>query len=399
MRLPLHARSPNSAAPLLIAAISGRALAAAARRAGYRPLVADFFEDADTRRLAARTAVLPGNLRDGIDGALAIETLGTLAEGEQPAALVLGSGFERKPDLVDEIARHFPLVGNAGATIRRIKDPAMLAADCAELNIPHPEIHFDRPADPENWLVKTAGAAGGAHIRQANRTDPEPAGQTEIASAPADGGKTDGSHYYQRLLHGESISALFVADGRGARVVGYSRQWTSPTPSQPYRYGGAARLRRFGRRDAASIGAWLSGLTGRTGLRGLCSADLIKAGGSYHLIEINPRPGATLDIFDGFDAPLMEAHLRASRGEHFRLPVFADSMAQLIAYAEAPVAKFPAIDWPDGTADHQSEGTGLSRGDPVCTLFANGSTVAAARKAVRQKLRALRPAWQGGDRE
>ena len=33
---------------VLIAAISGRALAASARRGGYVPLVADFFGDADT---------------------------------------------------------------------------------------------------------------------------------------------------------------------------------------------------------------------------------------------------------------------------------------------------------------------------------------------------------------
>ena len=37
---------------MLIAAVSGRALAAAARRAGYVPLVADFFADDDTRHIA-----------------------------------------------------------------------------------------------------------------------------------------------------------------------------------------------------------------------------------------------------------------------------------------------------------------------------------------------------------
>jgi uncharacterized protein len=38
---------PNNPA-ILIAAITGRSLAAAARRAGFRPLVADLFNDADT---------------------------------------------------------------------------------------------------------------------------------------------------------------------------------------------------------------------------------------------------------------------------------------------------------------------------------------------------------------
>ena len=107
------ARSPNNNAGfLLIAAISGRALAAAARRAGYRPLVADFFCDTDTVALAERTRKLPGDLQNGVDTARLVETLRQLAGNDRPVALVLGSGFERTPEIVDEVARHFPLAGN-----------------------------------------------------------------------------------------------------------------------------------------------------------------------------------------------------------------------------------------------------------------------------------------------
>jgi predicted ATP-grasp superfamily ATP-dependent carboligase len=226
MRFLLHAKSPNSGA-LLIAAISGRALAAAARRAGYRPLVADFFCDIDTVALAERTAKLPGDLQSGIDDGRMVETLRQLVGDDPPLAIVLGSGFERKPDLVDEIARRFPLAGNDGAAIRRIKDPATLAADCAELGIPHPAICRETPPDPENWVVKTAGAAGGTHIARANGA----------AIAPG--------RYFQRFVKGYPVSALFIGDGQGARVVGFSRQWASPAPAAPYRYGGAVRLRRF----------------------------------------------------------------------------------------------------------------------------------------------------------
>jgi predicted ATP-grasp superfamily ATP-dependent carboligase len=363
---------------LLIAAISGRALASAARRAGYGPLIADFFCDTDTVALAERTVTLPGDLKDGIDSARVIETLRTLAGDESPAAVVLGSGFERKPDLVDAVARHFPLAGNSGGAIRRVKDPQTLAADCAELCIPHPEFRRDRPPDPQNWIVKTAGAAGGTHVRRANGEN------------PAEG------RYFQRFLRGQSVSALFVGDGRKARIAGFSRQWTSPVPSAPYRYGGAVRLRRFDRQDAARIGGWLSALTQRAGLIGLCSADFIRNADGYHLIEINPRPGATLDIFDSPEAPLMEAHLRASRGEDYHLPNFTDSMAQMVAYTASSVKRFPAIDWPDWTADRQLEGTQLLPGDPVCTVLAHGPSALATRKAVKAQARALRTAWEGG---
>ncbi|MGN6767348.1 MAG: ATP-grasp domain-containing protein [Rhizobiaceae bacterium] len=376
MRSLLHAKSPNSGA-LLIAAISGRALAAAARRAGYRPLVADFFCDIDTVALAERTAKLPGDLQNGIDDGRMVETLRQLAGDDRPLAIVLGSGFERKPDLVDEIARRFPLAGNDGATIRRIKDPATLAADCAELGIPHPAICRETPPDPENWVVKTAGGAGGAHIARANGA----------ASAPG--------RYFQRFVKGYPVSALFIGDGQGARVVGFSRQWTSPAPAAPYRYGGAVRLRRFDREQAAKISDWLSSLARRAGLVGLCSADFIRSPDGFQLMEINPRPGATLDIFDDMAAPLMKTHLDAASGRPYRLPRFVDSMASMIAYASAPIERFPAFAWPDWTADHQSPGTSLVAGDPVCTVFARGPSADATSRAVKARIAQLRPQWAG----
>lgn len=321
--------------------------------------------------------MLPGNLQEGIDPTKLIETLLQLAGNLRPVALVLGSGFEREPEFVDEAARRFPLAGNGGAAIRRIKNPQTLASDCAELGIPHPLFRWDAPPDPQNWVIKIVGGAGGTHIRRANRDEAEPGG------------------YYQRFVSGRSVSALFIGDGGVARIIGFSRQWTSPARDAPYRYGGAVRLRRIARQDEVIIGGWLSGLTRRAGLVGLCSADFIRNADGYHLLEINPRPGATLDIFDSTKTPLMEAHLRASRGEAYVVPQFDDSMASMIAYASTPVAYFPSINWPDWTADHQSPGTSLALGDPVCSVFARDRNAAAARRIVIAKARELQRCWEG----
>ena len=146
MRFHLHARSPNSAGFLLIAAISGRALAAAARRAGYRPLVADLFCDTDTVAIAERAMKLPGDLQSGIDPQRLIPTLRQLARDDRPVAVVLGSGFERKTEAVEAVASQFPLAGNRAAAIRRVKDPQSLAADCAALGIPHPAFRLGSAA-------------------------------------------------------------------------------------------------------------------------------------------------------------------------------------------------------------------------------------------------------------
>ncbi len=360
---------------MLIAAISGRALAAAARRAGYRPLVADLFCDTDTVALAEMAAKLPGDLRAGIDGERVIDTLRRLADGEVPVAVVLGSGFERKPELVDEIASQFPLAGCRGQAIRRVKDPRSLAADCAELGIPHPEFRWNTRPDPQGWVAKAVGGAGGAHVQS--------------GSSLTQNSSWREGRYFQRFVHGVSVSALFVGNGESARIVGFSRQWTSPAPTAPYRYGGAVRLRRFSRKDAARIQAWLSGLTRRAGLVGLCSADFIRNADGYWLVEINPRPGSTLDIFDSAEAPLMEAHLGAAPNTPYRLPRFAGSMASMITYATDPMTRFPALAWPDWTADRQSEGTPVGPGDPVCTVFARGPNAGTAESRAKAQARQL----------
>lgn len=375
MPLPLPAVSKNSPA-ILIVAVSGRSLAAAARRAGYRPLVADLFGDSDTIALADRTARLAGSLTDGIDSDKIIEILSDLTRGEEPATLVYGSGFERRPDIIATLAQRFPLAGNSEATVRVVKDPAGLSRLCRDLGISHPAVGLLPPEDCEGWLTKLVGGAGGSHVRP-------------VRGAPIEDGR-----YYQQFVAGRNVSALFLAQGARARIIGFSRQWSSPTPSSPFRYGGAVRLMRFDRTKKARIAAWLDGLTRATGLIGLCSADFIDGPAGLQLIEINPRPGATLDIFDSEEAPLLAEHLRAVRGQKTAIPSYRGAAASAIAYARHAISRFPHIDWPGMTADHQTPGSSLDADDPVCTVLARARSAATAERAVKRRVTEMAEHWK-----
>lgn len=359
----------------MIAAVSGRALAAAARRAGYRPFVADLFGDLDTIDMAEETARVPGALEGGLEAEGLIETLHKLAGEEPPEALICGSGFEEHPELLQALAQHFPLAGTNGYVVRRIKNPAILADECAGIGIPFPEIRSEKPPGTEGWLAKRIGGAGGLHIG--------PARQVEA----------DESIYFQRVINGTNISALFMAEGASARIVGFSHQWTSPIDGAPYRFSGAVRLESFPEQDAAMIDSWLSALSKRMGLVGLCSADFIKARDTYYLIEINPRPGATLDIFDSDQAPLIVAHLAASRGEEAPLPVHRDSMALMIVYASHDIEHFPPIEWPDWLADRQPPGTRIASGEPICTIFAHGKSAQDAKALLLRREAKIQEIW------
>src|SRR5258708_9422928 len=119
---------------ILIAALSGRALAAAARRASEDVIVADFFGDLDTRGVA-RWLRLPGDLEAGVDRGRLREALSVAGPLD---AIVYGAGFEHEPALLRDLAELAPLVGNTPSTVGKTKDPVGFAALLSQLGLPHP---------------------------------------------------------------------------------------------------------------------------------------------------------------------------------------------------------------------------------------------------------------------
>jgi len=353
----------------LIAASSGRALAGAARRAGFRPLVADFFDDLDTRGFCAANQPIEEGLARGFTGETLFPALDALANGEAPCGFVYGAGFEDRPELLELAARRFTLLGNTPDVVRRVKDPVRLAGLCGALNIPHPKISAKMPGDRQHWLAKTVGGAGGSHVVPA-----------------AFIGAADENIYFQRKAAGASVSILFVADGTKARIVGLSRQWAAPAATEPFRFGGSLRPAGLSRELDGCLRRVAKAITAACGLRGLNSIDFLVDGGDFTLIEINPRPGATLDIFDDRGGALFRAHIESCRG---RLPLLslasAGAAAAGIAYARREIACMPEIDWPDWTADRQKAQSQLRAEEPLCTIKARAKNPARARALLIQR--------------
>ncbi|HTW28978.1 MAG TPA: ATP-grasp domain-containing protein [Acetobacteraceae bacterium] len=367
----------RAAPAVLIAALSGRALAAAARRAGYAPLVADLFGDLDTREIAAACATLPGGVARGPDAAALLAALERLAAGRKPVGLVLGGGFEHRPGLLRALARRFRLLSNAPAVVARVKDPRRFAALCRTLGVPHPETRDAAPSAGA-WLRKRAGGAGGAHVAEAT---PDAARR---------------GWYVQRRVAGEPVSALFLADGRAARLVGFSRQWPDPTPERPFRYGGAVRPAVLPPPTADPMMQAVDRLTAALGLVGLNSADFLCRADGFDLLEINPRPGATLDIFADAAGSLFRLHLEACDGRlPLAAPVFTGAAASVTVYTARRMQVPAGFAWPDWAADRQPARVAVPRGGPLCTVLATAPDAAAAEALARRRAGALRAMAEG----
>ncbi len=216
------------------------------------------------------------------------------------SGLVYGSGFEGRTKLLAQLARGRTLFGNAPDTVAQIKDPSRFFPMLDSLGIAHPETRLEPPADVTGWLVKRSGGAGGSHVtpaRPRHRARP--------------------GRYFQKLQSGRTLSVLFAADGHEARVIGINEQWTAALHS--------ARLTAMAARSVAwccprpckhGLRHCSVELVRSTGLVGLNGLDFLFDGNEPCVLEINPRPTATIDLYDAdFDNGLLAFHLRACRGE------------------------------------------------------------------------------------
>lgn len=352
--------------------MSGRQLAQSALRAGFTPLVADFFADTDTQAAAYACRKLDGDIGGGMRRQSLFRALRALAELAPSPILgvVCGAGFEDRPELLAEIASRWRLLGNDAATVKRLKAPESFFAELDRLGIPRPATTIEDPATGGNWLAKRRGGAGGGHI------------------VPSRLKRAARNIYFQERVEGRAVSALFAANGSEARVLGFSEQWTVPSPRSPFRYGGAVRPAILPQAVARQMASAVLRIARSFKIVGLASADFLVDGKAALLLEINPRPGATLDIFDGGAKPLMRIHLDAVR--EGKLPrtglKFEDAMGSAIVYAPDGFTVPPGAVWPGWSSDRPKSGEWIDKNRPICTVWARGSTGAQAKRLVEERI-------------
>ena len=361
---------------VLIAALSGRALAQSARRAGFEALVVDCFGDSDTLAAAAAHTRLPGALQNGFRYRSLLAALDSLAAGatRAPIGLVLGTGFEDNPGLIARLSAHFRILGCSAETVRRTKDPEGFATLLADLGLRHPETSLRRPISAEGWLVKRQGGSGGVHVR------------------PLNAGDTGRPHtYFQRLIDGVTISAAVISGDKDVAVA-WSHQWTDPAPHMPYRYGGAVGTLHLGEELEAELMHCILDLLPALELKGLVAFDfMISADAGPLLIEVNPRPGATLDILDDSRGTLFRAHVEASLSrpslrqtiEGWDQPL---ARAAAYLYADRGSLSIGAADWPEWVSDRPATPCRIGKYRPICTVIAEATTPKVAEASCRARL-------------
>jgi predicted ATP-grasp superfamily ATP-dependent carboligase len=285
-----------------------------------------------------------------------------------------------------------PLIGAAADAVRRLRDPGRFFGFLAARGIPHPQVSFELPEAPDGWLMKDAHGCGGWHVR---RLSPSPSGgrrgwgpadacmsttfierrMTPIPTFPQRGKEQSQACYYQREMPGQPMSATFIGNGRDVRVMGFNEQLTARSGTRHFVFRGVIGPVPVSPEMSDRLTAIAQALTAEFDLRGLCSLDFMRDGDAIGILEVNPRPPASLSLY----APgLMRAHLRACLDAS--LPpvvtparpikgmeiIFAPRPLRLDAAAARRLAAWPGIH------DLPEAGQYFNTGDPLCTLSADG---------------------------
>ncbi len=397
-------------AALAVAALSARVLAQAASRDGFEVVSLDVFGDSDTLQASSRWLPIAGTGALQIDPERLLAALAQLARRGDVIGWIAGSGFEAVPELLERGAALLPLIGTPAEAVRRVRDPQSFFERLAHDGIAHPQVRMTPPPRSSGWLSKDLGSSGGWHIRRVADDDVDTA---RLAAAPA-GPPTQ--RYYQREITGTPMSVTFIANGTDACVLGVNQQIVRPFGARPFVFCGVIGPVPVPADVSRHIDTMLRQLVAAFSLRGLGSLDfMLDDAGAVHVLEINPRPPASLALYAarrarasssaGAAVGVIAAHVRACLdGELPDLLSPAGDPAvegTEIVFAPRPLRLDDAaalrLAGLAGCHDLPRAASRFAADDPVCSVSADGATGAEVRErldrgrdAVHQLLETLR---------
>ncbi len=345
---------------VLIASVSSRALAQSAAAAGYEVISLDFFGDSDfpegTRAYSlARDFHCKPNLKN-------LAASASVLAGEVDA-MVIGAGIENEPSLskIKVIGKRWY---NSPEAVLGVRDLNQVNTALQDLPILFPKIIYSggNLHQTGQWLIKDLRRSGGVGVRDWD-------GSTKFQKG----------QLLQEFIEGELASATFMADGEHARLIGLSRQYAGVRELNAPSYAWCGNVAPWGDKNLVAIfDQVVERLANTFGLVGVNGIDFIVREGMPYLLEVNPRPCGSGELFEKLlGINLFQMHVHGCEGKlddaNFSIPE-GKFWGKGILYAPQEVIVGDTSGWVDqGIADIPHSGERIPTHAPVCTLTANAS--------------------------
>ena len=168
------------------------------------------------------------------------------------------------------------------------------------------------------------------------------------------------------------MSALFLADGKKVQIIGFNQQWTRPGS---YIFSGVMNQAALPDEQKKLVEVWVKKLVSTFSLIGLNGLDFIWNGDRCWVLEINPRPSASMILYDGYFAKgLLFEHLNACNGKLANSGYVKNNIkACHIFYSEIEQRIPAAIHWPEWSMDRPVAGALIRTNHPICSIIASGN--------------------------
>ncbi len=332
---------------MIIAGFSVRSAVESAKRAGIAKLIAvDFFGDWDLRRLASRIEVV-SSLKE-LENKL-------LAYGGEN--IIYTSVLENNLSILKRVEGR--VLGNGFLVVETLRPGEKWWRLASRLGIKIPRVSTETPSTGR-WLVKPYKSGGGRRITFWKR-----------------GVSLKRGYYFQEFIEGDSISFLFIANGKEFTPVGITKQLIGlrDLGASGFKWCGNIYPYHVNRIYRNRIEDWVGRLIENTGFKGAGGVDIVIGEDGPYFIEVNPRYTASMELVEkSTGASIIMAHILACEGELVKLSAKpAEYMAKGIIYAERELTGFKSEEmWSRGFRDIPHEDERIPKGRPVCTIFAKG---------------------------
>lgn len=380
---------------VIIVGASARAAAQSALRAGLAPWCVDLFADRDLCAIAPVRACPPHSYPMGL--------IKIVAEAKLPPAtpVLLTGAMENHHAAVAALQKLHPIQGpdaQGMATLRNvvrnqsascaltntagIRWPQSAMASREHSSAVSPEKLSEN--SPHQWLIKPIKSAGGSGVR--------------LASAEA---RVTPNQWLQQYIQGKSIGAVFrsrlATDGQSAtcELLGVSEQIVGQSyfGVNGFRYAGSFGPLTLSIRQSQSLLALGQQLVNICPFTGLFGVDLIlDDDGVLWPVEVNPRYTASVEVLEkACDFSALDYHSHPKLPSQHMKQDAKKIAGKAYVFAMRSGTSPDLYDFfePDEIADVPAAGSELTKGQPICTLFAKATSHASCLAKLQQMAASL----------
>ncbi len=372
----------------LVIAFNARPIANSAKRANYNVLAVDFFGDLDLRSTAEHVfSVLwqrkGYSIRRKFYRPIS-EYMYLLAETivdeylGKIEFLLIGSGFDDKPKIWEQLNKIAPILGNTPEIINR-SDRLHIYKIASKLGIECPQTMEAKEEEEAHEIAKNMGypvvlttprSAGGLFVKLITNKDELHKAYQEV--------KGSGKRILiQEFIQGIDASCSVLGTGKDCQAIAVTEQLIGKYElgvSIPFGYCGNIVPLKNSVTVIETMKSVSEELGSKLGLKGSNGFDFVIKDDQPFLIELNPRFQGSLECIEAVTSSnLVHLHIEACKGYLPERPLEAKGYAvKMILYAKHRTF-VPNLSQLPHIVDVPVEGIILEPSNPVCTVFITGT--------------------------